>query len=98
MKITFVKENGAWKIHAIEKPDAGVRGEASSPELPSPADQVALVRGSMRAFGEALARRSMAGCSATTTLSGRRQLLLPVDAPRLKSPRGGRAGSGRCAG
>lgn len=64
LKIDFVKENGNWHIHGINRAPAGanIEGDADSGDgssttpakLPSEEEQIALVRESMMAFAQAV--------------------------------------------
>jgi hypothetical protein len=59
IKMTFVKENGGWKIYAIQKPAAGLQSESSSPAIPGKAEQIALVKQSMHDFIVSLQNKNM---------------------------------------
>jgi hypothetical protein len=59
IKMTLVKENGNWKIYAIEKPTAGLRPQGSSPAIPGKADQVSLVKQSMHDFVVSVQNKNM---------------------------------------
>ena len=50
LKLTFVKENGEWKIYSIQKPVAGLQATESSPSAPSQSEQLVLVKQSMHDF------------------------------------------------
>ena len=59
--LTFVKENGAWKIYSIQKPSAGLKGgDTSSSDLPRQDEQMTLVRQTLRDFTASLRAHSMA--------------------------------------
>ena len=61
LRLTFVKENDVWKIYAIHKPAAGLQTqEAGSPAVPPSAEQVALVKQSMRDFIVSVENKDMA--------------------------------------
>lgn len=59
LKLTLVKENGAWKIYGIRKAPAGLQGEAAASYVPSAGDQVALIRRSIADFAVSVQARSM---------------------------------------
>lgn len=59
IKLTFVKEGGEWKIYSIRKPTAGLQVDSSLPEVPGKADQVALIKRSMRDFTVSVERKNM---------------------------------------
>jgi hypothetical protein len=59
LKVTFVKENGSWKIYAIRKPAAGLQTETASPGVPGKPAQVALIRQSIRDFAASVDARNM---------------------------------------
>lgn len=59
IRMTFVKENDAWKIYAIQKPTAGLQPADSSPAMPAESDQVALVKQSMHDFIVSVENKSM---------------------------------------
>jgi hypothetical protein len=59
IKITFVKENGSWKIYALQKPAAGLQSQSSSPAIPGKAEQVTLVKQSMHDFVLSLQNKNM---------------------------------------
>lgn len=59
LKMMFVKEHGAWKIYAIQKPTAGLQSAESSPTAPGKAEQVALVKQSMHDFIVSVDRKNM---------------------------------------
>jgi len=59
LKVSFVKENGAWKIYALQKPAAGVQAESPSLSVPSKADGVALVRQSIHDFVVSVEKKNM---------------------------------------
>jgi hypothetical protein len=59
VKMMFVKENGAWKIYAIQKPTAGLQAADSSPTVPSTADQIGLVKQSMHDFVASVEKKDM---------------------------------------
>lgn len=53
IKLSFVKENEAWKIYSIQKPTAGLQTETSSTSsssIPTQAEQMTLVKQSMHDF------------------------------------------------
>lgn len=59
IRLTFVKEEGEWKIYNIQKPAAGLQVQADSPKVPGTADQVALIKRSMQDFAVSVERKSM---------------------------------------
>lgn len=59
LRLTFVKENGEWKIYGIQKPTAGLQVGTGTPGIPGKAEQVALVRRSMRDFAISVNAESM---------------------------------------
>lgn len=59
IKIRFVKENGAWKIYAVQKPAAGLQSEDTSPTTPGKADQTALVKQSTQDFIISVEKKNM---------------------------------------
>jgi hypothetical protein len=59
LKLTFVKENGSWKIYSILKPTAGLQLDSESPAIPGKAEQVALVKRSMHDFALSVDAKSM---------------------------------------
>jgi hypothetical protein len=77
LKIMFVKENGSWKIYSIQKPGAGVQAEsesASSPGVPSKADQVALVKQAMHDFAVSIDAKSMEHFRSTVSQLWQKQI------------------------
>ena len=52
--VALVKEGGAWKIHGLGRPAAGLVDLEAPDRLPGTADQVSLLRGSVHALGLAL--------------------------------------------
>lgn len=59
ISLTFVKEEGVWKIYNIQRPAAGLQVQADSPRVPGTADQVALIKLSMHDFAVSVERKSM---------------------------------------
>jgi hypothetical protein len=59
LKVSFVKENGSWKIYAIQKPTAGLQAESSSPSVPARADSIALVKQSIHDFVVSVEKKNM---------------------------------------
>ena len=59
LKVGFVKENGVWKIYALQKPAAGLQAESSSPSVPAKADSIALVRQSIHDFVASVEKKNM---------------------------------------
>lgn len=59
IKMMFVKENGAWRIYAMQKPTAGLQPQDASPTVPGKADQVALVKQSMHDFVVSVEKKNM---------------------------------------
>lgn len=59
IKLSFVKENEAWKIYSIQKPTAGLQVENASPSLPAQAEQIALVKQSMHDFLVSVDKKDM---------------------------------------
>ncbi|HET6628380.1 MAG TPA: hypothetical protein VFG91_01265 [Woeseiaceae bacterium] len=77
LKLTFITENGDWKIYAIQKPAAGLQIE-NSQGIPDQAEQVALVKRSMHDFAISVNQKSMEHFR--TTLSELWQDEVTVDA------------------
>ena len=50
LKLTFVKENGDWKIYALQKSAAGLQSKKTSPSVPEKSEQIAFVKQSMHDF------------------------------------------------
>ncbi len=50
IRLTFVKENGDWKIYSIRKPEAGLQTDDAPPHAPDIAERVTLVNQSMHNF------------------------------------------------
>lgn len=59
IKLMFVKENDGWKIYAIQKPTAGLQSQDASPSVPNKAEQVALIKQSMKNFAVASNNKNM---------------------------------------
>ena len=75
IKLSFVKENDEWKIYAIQKPAAGLQTEtpsvspsstdsssfssSSSSTVPTPAEQIVLVKQSMHDFLISIGKKDM---------------------------------------
>ncbi len=59
IKMMFVKENGKWKIYAIQKPTTGLQSENASSNVPSKSAQIALVKQSMHDFVVSVGRKDM---------------------------------------
>jgi hypothetical protein len=76
LKLMFVKENKAWKIFAIQKPTAGLQTQDASPSVPTKAEQVALVRGSMHDFAVSVNNKSMAYFYKTVSQTWQRQFTI----------------------
>ena len=74
VKMVFVKENDAWKIYAIHKPAAGLQASDASPELPTRADQIALVKQSIRDFLAAVAKKDMTSFHASLSRMWQKQI------------------------
>jgi hypothetical protein len=66
LKLTFVKENGAWRIYSLEKDAAGMTGNKGA-AFPSPKQGFALVRGSTAKIVKAVATRDMSPLSGPPT-------------------------------
>lgn len=73
LKLLFVKENDAWKIYGIQKPTAGLQTDQTSPNIPSKADQVALVKRSMHDFGLSVNSQDMSHFHGTVSQMWQRQ-------------------------
>jgi hypothetical protein len=73
IKMTFVKENEAWKIYAIQKPTAGLQTQDASSTAPGKADQVVLVRQSMHDFVVSVDKKSMEHFRGTVSQLWQRQ-------------------------
>jgi hypothetical protein len=59
INMMFVKENGKWKIYAIQKPTAGLQPDASSLNAPAKSDQAALVKQSIHDFAVSVKNKNM---------------------------------------
>lgn len=59
LKLLFVKENGSWKIYAIQKPTAGLQSQENSPSIPSAKEQETLVQRAVFDFGTSLNKKDM---------------------------------------
>jgi hypothetical protein len=59
LKLTFVKENGDWKIYALQKPSAGLQTESSSRDAPSKDEAISLVKRSIHDFAVSADKRDM---------------------------------------
>lgn len=59
IRMFFVKEQDNWKIHAIQKPTAGLLSGDASQSVPTEADQIALVKQSIHDFIISLEKKSM---------------------------------------
>lgn len=58
--LRFVRAGGAWKIHSIEKPPAGIRESAAALEVPAKSELAALAGESMHVFAVSVNEGSMA--------------------------------------
>lgn len=74
LKLIFVKENGDWKIQALQKLPAGLLSEDSSPALPSKSEQVALVKQSMHDFLFSVRSRDMSFFGGTISQMWQKQV------------------------
>jgi hypothetical protein len=74
LKVSFVKENGAWKIYSLQKPVAGVQTESSSPSAPAKADGVALVKQSIHDFVVSVDKKNMEHFRGTVSQLWRKQI------------------------
>lgn len=74
VKLVLVKENGAWKIYSIQKPTAGAQVEAASPGIPGQADQVVLIKRSMRDFAVSVDNKSMEHFRSTVSQLWQKQI------------------------
>lgn len=74
LTLLFVKENDAWKIYGIQKPTAGLQSEQASPNVPSKADQVALVKQAMHDFAVSVNDKSMKHFHSTISQMWQREL------------------------
>jgi hypothetical protein len=74
IKLTFVKENGTWKIYSIQKPSAGVQVESESPGIPGAAEQIALAKRSMHDFAVSVDAKSMAHFRSTVSQLWQKQI------------------------
>jgi hypothetical protein len=54
ISMTFVKENGKWKIYGIQKPQAGIVTPGEAPSVPDEATQKALVKRAIHDFALAV--------------------------------------------
>lgn len=60
LHIEFIKEQDAWKIYSMEKPNAGLASsKGSSPALPNKAEQLALAKKSMHDFAASVSKKNM---------------------------------------
>jgi hypothetical protein len=59
IKMTFVKENGIWKIYSVQKSAAGLQSQGSSPAMPGKGDQVSLVKQSIHDFIVSVKNKNM---------------------------------------
>ena len=59
ISISFVKGAESWKIYSIQKPASGLQTESRAAQIPAEADQVELVRTTIREFAESINQRSM---------------------------------------
>lgn len=73
LRLTFVKENEAWKIFSILAPPAGVQ-VAATPGVPPVADQVVLITQAVRDFGMSVEQQSMGHFRSTVSHLWRRQI------------------------
>lgn len=53
LQVILVKEGEAWRVHGLARPAAGLL-DLGAEGLPAPAEQVALLRGSVRALADAV--------------------------------------------
>jgi len=72
--LMFVKENDAWKIYAIHNSPAGLQSQDSALPLPSHADQVALVKQSMRDFAAGINSKNMESFRETISQLWKKQI------------------------
>lgn len=54
VKLTFIKENGGWKIYSITRPKAGLLADDTSQEIPNADQLVQLIDASMLKFAQAI--------------------------------------------
>jgi hypothetical protein len=59
LKLMFVKENGEWKIYALQKPTAGLQSGETSAMVPAKSEQTALVKQSMHDFLVSVKQKNM---------------------------------------
>jgi hypothetical protein len=67
IKMTFIKENGSWKIYAIQKPAAGLQIQGPSPAAPVKAEQMLLAKQSMHDFIASVNNKDMAHFRSTVS-------------------------------
>lgn len=74
LKLTFVKENGIWKIYALQKPTAGLQTETSSRDAPGKDEAVSLVKRSMHDFTVSVDKRDMTHFYGTLSVLWQKQV------------------------
>lgn len=86
IKMTFVKENEAWKIYAIEKPAAGLQIEStassgsvsSGSTLPDKVQQTAMVKQAMHDFLISVAKKDMTHFRSTVSTLWQKQFTVEM--------------------
>lgn len=59
LSMDFIKSQGEWKIHAIEKPDSGIQAARQTAEMPPEKDLINLVGKTMTDFAHSINQKDM---------------------------------------
>jgi hypothetical protein len=75
IKLSFVKENKAWKIYAIQKPTAGIQSGDNNPPStpPDKTQQIALVKQSIHDFVLSVGKKDMSHFRSTVSVLWQQQ-------------------------
>lgn len=74
IRLSFVKEQGEWKIYSIQKARAGILSEDASGATPSGSEEMALVRQTMNAFAKAVNQKNFKDFHTSVSLLWQKQI------------------------
>jgi hypothetical protein len=74
VRLSFVKEQGEWKIYSIQKARAGILSEDASGVTPSGTEEMALVRKTMNTFAKAVNAKNFKDFHAYVSLLWQKQV------------------------
>jgi hypothetical protein len=74
LSLSFVKENGEWRIYALRRSSAGLDTQSTSPGVPSRAEAVELVKAAFRLYAASVNTKDMSGFHAGVARAWQRQM------------------------